>query len=760
MINFITSFSEEGYCTYARKMLEGVKENWGEGLHLTAFYHDFDISDYDYPESDNITYRNLNDIQDLHEFREEHKEHDGTMGGKVPYNWRVDAVKFCHKVFGLTELAFEMAEESKQAGWLVWLDADTYTVKPITEKTFTPHLNPKAELVYMDRKNFEFAETSFMAFNLNLRPPLDILGDLRGFYMSNEVTTYREWHDGFIISRLINLYRAHGLKVIDLTGHLDTIVSHLSGPQAFDSSFLGNIMIHQKGERKHSEYGNPAPRSNMRYKKLGEIIKHYGPKKIVEVGEWDSQRAIGSCTKALEKHKSVTYILFNDFKSVNYNKTIELFTKYKEDRKKRGLKFNFKFIKGTIDQKLVEDADYAFIGGFDEPEDFTDAFEKLKHIPFLIFDKVFTPDQEKKLPPKKYLTPVKTLEKFEATKKYILPSEDEVTGGGRCHLAVVINNGNINALPKELLQVPIIVNPKDCVPKEDILGNVRENMKLINPKHWVDKARTTTDVGIVVSGGPSTDWKKLDDIMNEEYSKGNTPRIMCVKHSYPALLNHGFQPWGCTILDPRSLDGISTHGIVRRTLFKTINKHTLFFVASMTEPSVTRHLIERKAKIIGWHAYSQSLQKNIEAQKEANSTGKSAKVIVEKDLGIRDGATLITGGTCAAMRTIGIMHTLGFRRFHLFGFDCNVPEPPEEDKKVLGEEGAPKYMQVSVDYKPFWTTGELLAMAQDCEKLFERDDVDLDLEFHGEGTLVSALWNKSSSQQKQTYEQILNIGDT
>ena len=172
----------------------------------------------------------------------------------------------------------------------------------------------KGVICVMKGQNFEFAETSFMAFNLNLRPPLDILGDLRGFYMSNEVTTYREWHDGFIISRLINLYRAHGLKVVDLTGHLDTIVSHLSGPQAFDSSFLGNIMIHQKGERKHSEYGNPDPRSNMRYKKLGEIIKHYGPKKIVEVGEWDSQRAIGSCTKALEKHKSVTYILFNDFK--------------------------------------------------------------------------------------------------------------------------------------------------------------------------------------------------------------------------------------------------------------------------------------------------------------------------------------------------------------------------------------------------------------------------------------------------------------
>ena len=31
-------------------------------------------------------------------------------------------------------------------------------------------------------------------------------------------------------------------------------------------------------------------------------------------------------------------------------------------------------------------------------------------------------------------------------------------------------------------------------------------------------------------------------------------------------------------------------------------------------------------------------------------------------------------------------------------------------------------------------------MAQDCEKLFERDDIDMDIVFHGENTLVSALW--------------------
>ena len=88
MLKFITTFSEDGYTKYARKMLESVKENWGEGLHLTAFYHDFDIADYDYPVSDNITYRNLNDIEDLHIFRNANKDNDGTKKWPLSIKWK------------------------------------------------------------------------------------------------------------------------------------------------------------------------------------------------------------------------------------------------------------------------------------------------------------------------------------------------------------------------------------------------------------------------------------------------------------------------------------------------------------------------------------------------------------------------------------------------------------------------------------------------------------------------------------------------
>ena len=40
----------------------------------------------------------------------------------------------------------------------------------------------------------------------------------------------------------------------------------------------------------------------------------------------------------------------------------------------------------------------------------------------------------------------------------------------------------------------------------------------------------------------------------------------------------------------------------------------------------------------------------------------------------------------------------------------------------------------------FWTTGELLAMAQDCERVFNDATMNLILEVYGDHTLVSALW--------------------
>ena len=245
---------------------------------------------------------------------------------------------------------------------------------------------------------------------------------------------------------------------------------------------------------------------------------------------------------------------------------------------------------------------------------------------------------------------------------------------------------------------------------------------------------------IIVSGGPYTDYAELHALI-----KSNpTAKIIAVKHSYGKLLEHNIKPWACVVLDPRPITGKSTHGIIRKDLFKNIDPSTKFFVASMTDPSVTKYLIERKADIWGWHAFTESLRDPEEQKKGIHNN----VVTLNKDLGLPEGTTLITGGTCAAMRALGIMHTMGFRFFELFGYDSNMEEPTEEQKKEMtgaeDEQPRPKYFKVSVGKEEFWTTGELLALAQDCEKYFNESPMEMDINFHGQGTLVSALWKLSS----------------
>ena len=534
MINFVTSFSPDGYKTYAKDMLLSVIENWKDDLKLTAYYHDF-TEDLiaDLPKSSQIEYRNLNDVQDMLDYRDRMKLYDGTMGGKTPYNWRMDAIKWCHKVYAMTDCAFKLGDDMADAGWLVWLDADTITTKPLSEEKLLKIFPDKAELVYLGRKDVDYSETSFVAFNISSESPYCLLGDLRGCYDIGEVISYREWHDGFIFDRLLKIYIAHGLRAHNLTPNVD-------GLAAFAQSELSQYMTHFKGN--------------------------------------------------------------------------------------------------------------------------------LKNVP----------------------------------------------------------KDALKNTPKD--RVPIVVRPKDCMPKDYIINNVNQNLKLI--KNWgiAKSCRPNSEHAIIVSAGPSTDFQELRRVI-----KQTNGVVLSVKHSYPKLLKENIHQWGCIILDPRPIDGISTHGILRKDLFETVDLTTNFFVASMTDPSVTKHLMERSKNIHGWHAYS-------DAVREATQNPKMFEISSEAN--IPKDTTFVTGGTCAAMRGFGLMHILGFRNFHLFGFDCNVIGLTDDQKKERLDD-KPKYIPVETNGEKFWTTGELLAMAQDCERLFNNKTIDANIKLYGTGTLVSEVYKNS-----------------
>jgi hypothetical protein len=558
MVKFVTSFSADGFERYARKMLLSVIENWKDDLKLIAYYHDFtDDLVKELPESDKIEYRNLDNIQDMKNYKQLMKLHDGTEGGKIPYNWRMDAIKWCNKVYALTDLSLEIGEQEARGGWLIWLDADTVTTKPFSEERVLRLFKKGAELVHLGRKDIDYSETSFIAFNLDYQSPHYLLADLRGCYDIGEVTAYREWHDGFIFERLLKIYIAHGLRVQNLSQGAE-------GLAAFAQSPLSQYMIHYKGNLKNN----------------------------------------------VEKEEAVTTI----------------------------------------------------------------------------------PAQT---------SAVDTLDK---------------------------------TLPRK---VPIVVKPKDSVPKETIVSNINENLKILDKWDMVRSCNINDEHAIIVSGGPSLDISKLKYLARK--TKG---KIICVKHSYPALLRAGIKPWACVILDPRPVEGTSTHGIVRSTLFDKVDPSTKFFVASMTDPSVTKLLKEKTDNIYGWHAFSQAIKDSIKTKED----GDALKANIGED------ATFVTGGTCAAMRAIGMMHIFGFRNFHLFGFDCCMEgELSAEELSRTMEDGKKKYMRVETNGYEFWTTGELLAMAQDCEKLFNNKDIEMNINVYGEGTLVSEVFKNSLRSQKMYY---------
>ncbi len=750
MIYFVTSFSQDGFKQYAKNMLESVIENWKSDLHLVAYYHDCDDATVaEFPKSSRITYRNLNDVKDMLSYRERMKKFDGTMDGKTEYNWRMDAVKWCHKVYALTDFTlFTYPDET--VDWVFWLDADTVTTAPFSKDKLFAFIEEKAELVHLGRKDVDYSETSFMGFNLKSENISYLLADLRGCYDIGEVIAYREWHDGFIFERLLKIYTAHGLRVQNLT-------PNVNGLAAFAQAPLADYMKHFKGNLKHTLSNTEvAPDVSLpRYRKLADLVRTYAKDSILEVGTWNGGRAIEMALAAFEKSDKVHYVGYDLFEDANedldrielnskkHNTMQAVFTRLSDFASKMKAEhnktFTFELYKGDSKVMLAgspmdtRNVSFAYIDGGHSEATVRSDYEALKHVPVIVFDDYFSPDENGKILGEEHQGTNRLVHELrDAGKKIkVIPSMDRVTGGGITHIVVLLNDESLPDIPEHLRKAPIVVKPRDSMPKEHILNNINENMKLI--KRWgVVRQCTVHDKhAIIVSAGPSIDWNDLKATIRRTGGP-----VICVKHSYPKLLEHGIVPQYCVILDPRPITGVSTHGIVRTELFKKIDKHTKFLVASMTDISVTKCLLDQTREVYGWHAYSEAVQKGAE----------------EGLINLPSDTTYVTGGTCSAMRAIGLFHILGFRNFHLYGFDANIPNVTEEMKQEQTD-GRPKYLQVETNDKKFWTTGELLALAQDCEKLFNSKNVDMNVEFHTPyDTLISEVFSVSEANKKVNYQ--------
>ena len=740
MATVLTSFKVPDYEKYAHRFFESWVKYWPKGVKLVAYYDGGKLPN-NVVKASNITYVNLDKNKDLLDF----KSKNAQFNGGEPYNYRMDVLKFSNKVFAICDYARTIKSTHKSNNWLVWIDADVITTKKISHDYLNLLFPDTSDIVHLGREGvIDYSETGFIGFNLMYNKARDFLRDWRNMYTTNEILGLREWTDAFSFERLLNIHKSHGLTAYNLSPHSTTL-------EAFDYSPLTEYFIHFKGGRKSvvNPVYEPGP---ARYRDIETFIEHYSRTKLLEVGTWDGKRALRLIAASLKNSDSVHYVgldLFEDgseeldkieanVKRRTYLHNVKaLLNTFSKDALKEGKKVSFELIKGNSKEtlpKILEryTPDFAYIDGGHSVDTIRSDYNNLRNVPVVLFDDYYGLDGDgNTLNTSLYgCNQIVDSELPAQCHKGVIPSRDLVSGGGVACLAYVCDP-SLPAPPDfQNIQVPIKVQPRDCVSDDYIHANIKSNH--ISIKKWIDRSYFWNREEVVcVSGGPSlkNDLEKIHEL----YEKGH--KVICVKHSHNYLLENGIVPWGCIILDPRPITGVSTHGFKRIDLLAEPHPWTYYFVASMTDPSVFKYLTENKANIIGWDAYSNAVT--------------SLKGIEDR--------MMITGGTCAAMRMIALMHTLGFRTFHLFGYDAsmdvdNLPDMTEKDDK-----GRDKYLEVTVDGQKFITTGEMLAMGQDMEQFFQRED-DIKYHVHGEGGMGHALWMIEKHKRNQdSYKSFLEV---
>lgn len=696
----VTTIGPNGWEIYGRRFAESFLKFWPRDISLEIWHHDLGDN---VPSMEGIEFKALEDTNSFQKLK-------ARLGAQA-----VDGptLQYCFKAVALA------SSVTPDLDWIAFVDADTETMRAIDDNLLSSLFDDNVHLTYLYRKGIAESEGSWFAFNLATVKGASLLADYWGLYDSFEAFHYKKAHDNAVLDRLVVLHRAHGLQVKNLSeGSL--------GLDAFHQSPLGAYMIHYKGPDKQT-IANPALGAPGRYETLCELltasIKTTGKADIVEVGTWNGSRAIQMAEAAFTAGATqVSYVGFDTFEDGN-DRTHEGHTKphasswivsnrlnnYSRLMSRKGLTFSYTLLKGNTLETLpragevVKAATFAYIDGGHSYETTKSDYLHLAHVPFIVFDDVIAQPEEGA--PE---GPIKVWQEAEGQKRIITSGDGYAGLKQTISFGVIVKEGF--AVPE--LRTRIQVKPVDSVDKGEQLQHIVENSAALTT--WIGNYQAHEKVAIFVSAGPTVD-SYLEEIKKRQ-AEGAI--VFAVKHAFPVLKKAGITPDWTVILDPRPVEGKSTHGVIRTDLFKDAGPEDRFLFATMTHPSVRKYLEEKGSQLFGWHAHTQ-----------ATLAAKPASF---------DKGMVVMGGTCSATRIPMLAFVLGFRRFEFYGYDFFYPEnTPQEDIKQ-------KLMKVTLGVdKTFLTTGELVAAMQDLGQwnkwLVENR---ISVKFHGEGA-GAAIWDQT-----------------
>jgi hypothetical protein len=154
------------------------------------------------------------------------------------YDYRQCARKFSHKVFAYT------APQVRDCDVLIWLDADTETVAPVSTEWLEAVGPGEGICSYLGRAHYEHTECGWLAFRMPAAA--ELLDGIRRMYVSRRILLLRGKTDchAFDIAR-----RAAG-------GECKNLSANAKGLHVWPQTRLAECLDHHKGPaRKAAAYG-------------------------------------------------------------------------------------------------------------------------------------------------------------------------------------------------------------------------------------------------------------------------------------------------------------------------------------------------------------------------------------------------------------------------------------------------------------------------------------------------------------------------
>ena len=258
-IKVITSYKPGTWNDYAKRAVDSVLEHWPADTDV-AQAHDI----FDHPR---VQWLDVHEVQPaLLDFKNKHKDdpvangeieeipngvrRPGPMPTKGSFQW--NAVRFANKVFCVTHAL----KNSPGYDYVIWLDADTYSFRPMPKDFLEQLLPGDTMLTYLGRENPDLKdggkdpECGFVGYNLNHPEIQNYNNEWENMYVTDDVFKLTlGWTDCSTLWHLSKLYQKEkNVKVNDI-GYMKRVKGH----HVFINSELGLYMDHFKGNRKISK---------------------------------------------------------------------------------------------------------------------------------------------------------------------------------------------------------------------------------------------------------------------------------------------------------------------------------------------------------------------------------------------------------------------------------------------------------------------------------------------------------------------------